>query len=104
MITGKDITLNDDGSRIVQIQSDSFTIQHGIDKDNQFDPMTSIIVYHLQDTKLVASYIMEMDGTRATFHRELGKIFHDKAFGQYFKIHSNVWNSFIVSVGFGWVV
>lgn len=77
MITGKDITLNDDGSRIVEIQSDSFTIQHKIDKDNRFDPTASIIISQLQDKKLVASYIIEMDGTRATFHRELGKIFHE---------------------------
>lgn len=77
MITGKDITLNDDGSRIVQIQSDSFTIQHKIDKDNRFDPTASIIISQLQDKKLVASYIIEMDGTRTTFHRELGKIFHE---------------------------
>lgn len=49
MITGKDITLNDDGSRIVEIQSDSFTIQHKIDKDNRFDPTASIIISQLQD-------------------------------------------------------
>lgn len=77
MITGKDIELNEDGSRIVQIQSDSFTIQHKIDKDNRFDPTASIIISQLQNKKLVASYIIEMDGTRATFHRELGKIFHE---------------------------
>lgn len=77
MITGKDIELNEDGSRIVQIQSDSFTIQYKINKDNQFDPMAPIIVCNLHNTKLVASYIIEMDGTHATFHRELGKIFHE---------------------------
>ena len=68
MITGKDITLNDDGSRIVQIQSDSFTIQYKIDKDNRFDPTASIIVSRLQDKKLVASYIIEMDGSTGDIH------------------------------------
>lgn len=77
MIIGKDIELNEDGSRITQIKSDSFTIQYKIDKDDRFDPTASIIISQLQDKKLVASYIIEMDGTRATFHRELGKIFHE---------------------------